>query len=106
MLAVSLCRVMLREAHYFTYRGESIRTVHYWFRIHDYEEIFFWKEEDNKMEHIFGPQWYEQATLEDTDVVVMYNREDRHWCYEPSLDLSDFTEQKCGTVTMYVRNGN
>ena len=76
LLAVSLCRVMLREAHYFTYRGESIRTVHYWFRIHDYEEIFYWKEEDNKMEHIFEPQWYEQATLEDTDVVVMYNRED------------------------------
>ncbi len=128
-------RVMLREAHYFAYRGESIRTmlestldlvqgtdkkvlscfnpnpegnktIYYWFRLHDYEEIFYWEEEEKIMERSFGPQWYEQATLEDIDVVVMYNREDRHWCYEPSLDLSDFTEQKCGTITMYVRNGN
>ena len=38
------------------------------------------------------------------DVVVMYNEEDRHWCYTPSLDLSDFTEKKCGTLTMYIRN--
>ena len=128
-------RVMLREANYFAYRGESIqtmlestlslvrgtdkkvlccfapnlegdRTVHYWFRLHDYEEVFYWKEKENRMERTYGPLWYEEATLDDIDVVVMYNREDRHWCYEPSLNLSDFTEQKCGTITMYVRNGS
>ena len=44
------------------------------------------------------------APFEEIDVVVMYNEEDRHWCYTPSLDLSDFTEKKCGTITMYVRN--
>lgn len=127
-------RVMLREARYFAYRGESIqtmlestldlvqgtdkkvlccfapnlegdRTVHYWFRLHGYEEVFYWKEDENKMERTYGPLWYEQADIDDIDVVVMYNREDRHWCYEPSLDLSDFMEQKCGTVTMYVRRG-
>lgn len=128
-------RVMLREAHYFTYRGESIqtmlestlelvqgtdkkvlscfapnpegnKTIHYWFRLHGYEEVFYWEEETKIIERSFGPRWDERATLDEIDVVVMYNREDRHWCYEPSLDLSDFTEQKCGTITMYVRNAD
>lgn len=128
-------RVMFREAHYFTYRGESIqtmlqstldlvqgtdrkvlscfgpnlegnRTMYYWFRLHDYDEVFYWEEDENKINRSFGPREDEQAAFEDIDVVVMYNKEDRHWCYEPSLDLSDFTEQKCGTITMYVRNGN
>lgn len=128
-------RVMLREAHYFTYRGESIqtmlqstldlvqgtdrkvlscfgpnlegnRTMYYWFRLHDYDEVFYWEEDENKINRSFGPREDEQAAFEDIDVVVMYNKEDRHWCYEPSLDLSDFTEQKCGTITMYVRNGS
>jgi hypothetical protein len=39
------------------------------------------------------------------DIVVMYNEEDRHWCYTPSLDLTGFTEYKCGTITMYIRDG-
>lgn len=125
-------RVALLEAKYFTYRGESIqmmlesaldlvegtdkkvlacfapnlegnRTIHYWFRLHGYEEIFYWYEEEKTMERTFGPKADEQATIEEIDVVLMYNREDRHWCYESSLDLSGFTEVKCGTVTMYKR---
>lgn len=128
-------RVMLREAYYFTYRGESIqtmlqstldlvqgtdkkvlscfgpnlegnRTMYYWFRLHDYDEVFYWEEDESKINRSFGPREDEQAAFEEIDVVVMYNKEDRHWCYEPSLDLSDFTEQKCGTITMYVRNGS
>lgn len=128
-------RVMLREAHYFAYRGEGIqtmlestlalvqgtdrkvlscfapnpegnKTIHYWFRLHDYEEVFYWDEETKIIERSFGPRWEEQAALEEIDVVMMYNREDRHWCYEPSLDLSDFTKHPCGTVTMYVRKEN
>lgn len=128
-------RVVLREAHYFTYRGQSIqtmlestldlvqgtdkkvlscfgpnlegnRTMYYWFRIHGYDEVFYWEEDESKINRSFGPREDEQAAFEDIDVVVMYNKEDRHWCYEPSLDLSDFTEKKCGTITMYVRNGS
>lgn len=125
-------RVMLREASYFAYRGESIQTVlesvldlvsgtdkkvlscfgpnlegnktmYHWFRVHGYDEVFYWEEDENKINRSFGPREDEQAAFEDMDVIVMYNKEDRHWCYEPSLDLSDFTEKKCGTITMYVR---
>lgn len=127
-------RVVLREAQYFTYRGESItamlettldlvggtdkkvlscffpnlegnRTMYYWFRIHGYDEVFYWEEEERKIGRSFGPREDELAPFEEMDVIVMYNEEDRHWCYTPSLDLSDFTEHKCGTITMYVRNG-
>lgn len=127
-------RVVLREAHYFTYRGQSIRTMmestlelvsgtdrkvlscfapnlegnrtmYYWFRLHGYDEVFYWEEDENKINRSFGSREDEQADFDEIDVIVMYNKEDRHWCYEPSLDLSDFKEQKCGTITMYVRNG-
>lgn len=126
-------RVVLREASYFTYRGEGIRTMmestlelvggtdkkvlscfapnlegnrtmYYWFRLHGYDEVFYWEEEENKINRSFGPREDEQAAFAEIDVIVMYNEEDRHWCYTPSLDLSDFTEKKCGTITMYVRN--
>ncbi len=126
-------RVVLREAAYFTYRGESIRemmertldlvegtdkkvlscfapnlegnrTMYYWFRLHGYDEIFYWIEDENKIDRSFGPRENEKAALEEIDIVVMYNRDDRHWCYDPSLDLSGFTEVKCGTITMFVRD--
>lgn len=126
-------RVTLREARYFAYRGESIRTMmertldlvsgtdkkvlscfhpnlegnrtmYYWFRLHGYDEIFYWDEEERKIDRSFGPRENERADFSDIDVVVMYNQEDRHWCYEPSLNLTDFTGYNCGTITMYVRN--
>ena len=125
-------RAGLREAAYFTYRGESIRTMmestlalvkgtdkkvlscfapnlegnrtmYYWFRLQGYDEVFYWEEEEKKINRSFGPREDEQAAFEEIDVIVMYNRDDRHWCYEPSLDLSGFTEKVCGTITMYVR---
>lgn len=127
-------RVMLREAQYFAYRGRSIstafentlelvqgtdkrtlscfgpnlegnKTMYHWFRVHGYDEVFYWEEEEKKINRSFGPREDEQAPFEDMDVILMYNKEDRHWCYTPSLDLSDFTEIKCGTITMYVRGG-
>lgn len=126
-------RVMLREAAYFTYRGESIRTMmestlalvkgtdkkvlscfapnlegnrtmYYWFRLQGYDEVFYWEEDEKKINRSFGPREDEQAPFEEIDVIVMYNRDDRHWCYEPSLDLDGFTEKVCGTITMYVRD--
>lgn len=127
-------RVTLREADYFAYRGNSVqtmldttlkytqenedvrvlscfgpniegnRTMYYWLRIHGYDEVFYWDEDRALISRWFGEREDEEDVLENMDVVVMYNKEDRHWCYEPSLDLSDFTEQKCGTITMYFRN--
>lgn len=124
-------RVMLLEAKYFAYRGQGIgtmlnetlalvkgtdkkvldcfhpnmeacRTMYHWFRLQGYDEVFYWNEEDKSIKRFFGE--IREAPFSEIDVVMMYNREDRHWDHEVSLDLSDFTEKKCGTVTMYVRN--
>ena len=126
-------RVTLFEANYFTYRGNSIqtmlettlaytqehpqakvlscfdpnlegnKTMYYWMRIHGYDDVFYWDEDDMQISKWFGEHEDDKDILENMDVVVMYNREDRHWCYEPSMDLSDFTKQDCGTITVYFR---
>lgn len=126
-------RVVIREADYFAYRGESIttmlettlelvkgtdkrilscfapnqegnKTMYYWFLIHGYDEVFYWNEEKQKIGRSYGPREDETDVLDNMDIVVMYNEEDRHWCYTPSLDLTGFTEKKCGTITMYIRD--
>lgn len=133
LMLAAHCRVVLREAQYFTYRGHSIqtmmetalelvgdtdkrvlscfapnqegnKTMYYWFLAHGYDEVFYWNEEKQKIGRNYGPREDETDVLDNMDVVVMYNEEDRHWCYTPSLDLSEFTEHKCGTITMYIRN--
>ncbi len=126
-------RVMFREADYFAYRGNSVqtmldttlaytrehsdakvlsclgpnvegnRTMYYWLRIHGYDDVFYWDEDRLLISKWFGEHEDDEDVLEHMDVVVMYNREDRHWCYDPSLDLSEFEERKCGTLTMYFR---
>lgn len=126
-------RVMIREAQYFTYRGRSVqaamdktleiiqsnpdtkvlscygpniegnRTMYYWFRNHGFDEMWYWDEDRALISRWFGEREDEEEILDNMDVVVMYNKEDRHWCYEPSLDLSDFDETNLGTITMYVR---
>lgn len=133
-------RVMLREADYFRYRGDSITamlesvyemadedinvlscfrpneegnlTINYWMKLHDFENVYYWTEESKTITKVcdvnlpYDESYYEEQAFEDMDIIVMYNEEDRHWCYEPSLDLSDFTEYPCGTLTIYVRNNS
>jgi hypothetical protein len=127
-------RVALREASYYAYRGESVqtmldttleltegtdsrvlscfapnqegnKTMYYWFLAKGYDEVFYWNEEKQRINRCYGPREDEKDVLDNMDIVVMYNEEDRHWCYTPSLDLTGFTEYKCGTITMYVRDG-
>lgn len=130
-------RAMLIEANYFAYRGNSVQTMldttlqyarngedvkvlsclgpntegnltmKYWMRLHDYEEMYYWYEDEREIAQKiddYGGHVPLDIDFEEMDIVVMYNREDRHWCYQPSLDLSGFTEYKCGTITMYIRN--
>lgn len=132
-------RVMLREADYFRYRGESVTsmleavrsmasgetnilacfrpneegnlTINYWMKLHDLDNVYYWTEETGVINREcdinirYGEEYYEEQDLEDMDIIVMYNRLDRHWVYDLSIDLSDFREIPCGTLTLYVRNG-
>lgn len=85
---------------------EGNRTMRYWMRIHGYKDMLYWDEDTAFISRKYrgdGAQPTDDDVLDNIDVVIMYNREDRHWCYEPSLDLTDFTEYKCNTITMYIR---
>lgn len=94
---------------------EGNGTIYYWMAIHGFDNVYFWTEEEKTIDQKFVDKWiyvYDREEddsvwkLEDMDIVVMYNKEDRHWCYTPSLDLSDFTELKSGTLSIYVRNNS
>lgn len=39
--------------------------------------------------------------LADMDVIVAYNRDDRHFVIEPNFDLSGYTYVKCGSIDLY-----
>lgn len=92
---------------------EGNLTIYYWMADHGYDNVYYWTEEekvinqvcDINLLHTYSEEQLKEQSFDDMDIVVMYNKEDRHWCYEPSLDLSNFTEMKCGTLTLYVRNG-
>ncbi len=90
---------------------EGNLVIHFWMAVHGLDNVYFWTEEDRIINKVYDnnfsydAEYYEEKDFEEMDIVVMYNKEDRHWCYEPSLDLSDFTEIKCGTLNIYVRNG-
>ena len=89
---------------------EGNLTLYYWMLNHGFDNVYYWTEDDliiNRIVDInlnYADDRYIEQNFEDMDVIVMYNQEDRHWCYSPSLDLTNFTEQKCGTLTIYVRN--
>ena len=86
---------------------EGNLTMKYWMRLHGYDNMYYWKEDEltiyKEIDRYGGYYTPQDNVFEDMDIIIMYNREDRHWCYEPSLDLSDFMELKCGTLTMYIR---
>lgn len=88
---------------------EGNLTINYWMLVHGYDNVYFWTEEESLVNRVcdknikYPEENYEEQSLDDMDIVVMYNEEDRHYCYTPSFDLSDFDEVKCGTLTIYVR---
>lgn len=145
VMGILLClaahgRVMLREADYFRYRGQSVTamletsramakedsnilacfrpqeegnlTINFWMKLHDFDNVYYWTEEDKTITKVCGvnsvypEEYYWEQDFDDMDIVVMYNREDRHWVYDMSLNLTDFQEIPCGTLTIYVRNGS
>lgn len=97
---------------------EGNSTVHYWMLDHDvnHELLFYWFEEEQIISKEYDENdvdspkksLEEQYSFEDIDIVVMYNKEDRHWewCRNPEFDLTDFTKIVCGTLDIYVRDNS
>ena len=91
---------------------EGNLTINYWMKLHGFDQVYYYTEETGMINRecdinlFYAPEDYEPQSFEDMDIVVMYNRLDRHFVYDLSLDLTDFTEIPCGTLTIYVRNGS
>lgn len=93
----------------FDYNTEANMTIQYWLLDQGIDNLYYWCEDEENISRNYKgtalkrKDEYEYS-LEEMDVVVVHNKEDRHWYYDPSLDLSDFTELPCGTLTLYVRD--
>ena len=93
----------------FDYNTEANLTLQYWLLNRGIDNVYYWNEDENLIDVSYDDGAIMKKTAEtygidDMDIVIVHNREDRHWYYEPTLDLSDFTEIPCGTLTLYVRN--
>ena len=94
---------------------EGNLTVCYWQLLAGYDNVYYWTEESQEINRVcdinihYDPsdmEIFENHELQEMDVVLMYNQNDRHYCYDPSLDASDFEVIDIGSVTMWVRKGS
>ncbi|WP_026516433.1 glycosyltransferase family 39 protein [Butyrivibrio sp. MC2021] len=71
------------------------------------EDVLYWSNDDQKVYTVrpfLNSPKAEERNLEDVDVVVAYNRNDRHFEVEPNFDLSDFTLVRTAGIDIYYRN--
>ena len=134
---VSLCCLLvynsglvIKEANYFTHRGESIASL--WQEVEKisdentviltafepyYESdetnyLWFKTKGINKVYHLNKEEYFnitndkDRISFEEVDVILLYDKSDRHYIKEPILDMEDFTIKEYGTVRMAVRNDN
>lgn len=92
---------------------EANMTIHYWMLMHDFDEVYYWTEADHMINRVHAnhlsysdPAVYEAQDFAEFDIVVMYNQQDRHFSFYPTLDLSGFTEVNSGTITIWARDGS
>lgn len=125
--------MVIQEADYFTYRGHSVTsvlnhvlelvqedpdikvlaayspylesdiTVSYWLVQHGFDEVYSWDEDAKTCTVIAGELEGTVGEVEDMDVVLFYNPQDRHYCYVPDIDLSGYSITDWGTLTVAER---
>ena len=70
------------------------------------KDIYHWNQWDSavtdNIELIVDPDL--DVDLSDIDVIVAYNRDDRHFMLEPNIDLSGYTYVKCGSLDLYYND--
>lgn len=94
---------------------EGNLTVYYWMLLNGHDNVYYWTEDSKEINRVCDSnlkydltdlEIYSNHRLEEMDVVLMYNRHDRHYCYQPSLDPADFKVMDCGSMTIWIRKGN
>ena len=123
----------IREANYFTWRGHSVTsvlehalelaqqdpdirilaayspylesdiTVSNWLLQYGVEQVYSWDEDAKTCTIIAGEREGETGSVEDMDVILFYNPQDRHFCYVPDIDFSGYSVTDWGTLTVAER---
>ena len=70
-------------------------------------DIYYWDQDNKKV--ITRPPFMADPETQDfdwnkIDVILAYNRNDRHFEVDPNIDLSDFILIRSGSVDLYFRN--
>lgn len=94
------------------YEGND--TLFYWLEMHGYQNLWcyynatdttrLWTEETGTCQTWGDDDSYSSNVVDDFDVLIAYNKEDRHWTYDLDFDLSEFDVIDTGTIYVYVRN--
>ena len=133
LLLLCQFQMTIREANYFTYRGHSVTsvlnyvlelvqedpdikilaayspylesdiTVAYWLLQYGYEDVYSWDEDAKTCTIIAGEKEGTVGDVQDMDVILFYNPQDRHYCYVPSIDMSGYEVTDWGTLTVGER---
>ena len=91
----------------------SNMTIKAWLLLHGKDQVYYYHEETGKIDKEFQYDTYpeytgansDEVSIDDMDLIVMYNTDDRHYNHEPTINRNGFNGIKCGTLTMYVRDG-
>lgn len=123
--------ILIREAEYFTYRGHSITavldealaisgpesnilsayspyeesdiTVSCWMQLRGRDNVYTWNEAEKTCTDRSGEGYGREEDGKNMDIILFYNPEDRHFCYEPDIDLTGYQRYNYGTMTMCIR---
>ena len=117
------------EANYFTFRGEGIaqmlkttvelsteesnilsafapydesdKTTSFWLHTKGRDKVYVYR--DGQCTDWYNKGAGNTVTLDDIDIIMMYNYNDRHFIEEPDIDLTDFEIREYGTMRLAVR---
>ena len=133
LMLICQFQMTIREANYFTYRGQSVTsvlnhvlelvqedpdirilaayspylesdiTVSYWLMQYGYEDVYSWNEDTKTCTIIEGEKEGTVGDVRDMDVILFYNPQDRHFCYVPDIDMSGYEVTDWGTLTVAER---
>lgn len=124
-------KVLVNEADYFTYRGHSVTTVlnealkysnaetnilsayspyeesditvSCWMQLKGRNNVFTWNEEEKTCTDRSGEGYGRTEDVSQMDIILFYNPKDRHYCYDPSIDITNYTRIDYGTMTMCIK---
>ena len=120
--------ILVNEANYYTYRGHSVTTVlnqtlatsepgkkilaayspytesditvAYWLLLNGCEQVYMWDESEKTCTIRTGPLKGTSGNIGEMDIILFYNPQDRHYCYDPDIDLTNYNRVNYGTLTM------